>query len=699
MSIQSVKIKNLLSFGNIELKNIEEINAIVGMNNVGKSNFLSLVKFFYNKMDNPRILAPELNSNYSPIGEITIKYDISRIKKIVMSGKNDSKFFNVIYSAFIKDENISFFDVFKSDFRNEVKTFELTLIVNSNGSSEWLEKDNKKIKIINYLFPFFHIDSRHIDLHDWDKLWDVIASVKSFNIEKVDIKAFKKDIDSKLSDTENIYSDYINLIEESVTLEKYTHKDKVLSFLKAGVKGSVFSSDGENTQYQSDGTNSFNYINTTLKLLMLITRSEYITPFVFVDEPEVGLHPKKCEQLINNIYETYRKYGFKNGERRIVPFPKILFSTHSSNIVKEIIKNFQDNHQVIHFSLDNEQKTKLQKMNSTYNENNFLSIFSDNEARLFFSKFIFFVEGETEQEIFGNFKLQSKFRSLKEIEIYKCSNNKIAEGINPSYSNTSIPYLFLYDSDKFYEFNVKPSKKLKVKFKNATKLVGLKEDKISQEIKYYKRGFSQDHKDMHNRLIQMSGFSTSEFDTDSTGLLFKQNSPFYVFRILARKYLKEKNVAVFNDTIEGALISESSKKILFKWLLVHHKVDVVGITGTGIQLRTSGQVDIDDKILIACIKLMFDGKSETQFKKTKNYKQVADLVFYISGQATWPNISKTSGWVTSFLDFAIDEIEAEASLSQDLNFYDLFNRYFPELYAILNRLYPDRLKRSLSHVS
>ncbi|MCD9540599.1 AAA family ATPase [Photobacterium carnosum] len=696
MSIQSIKIKNLLSFGSIELKNIEEINAIVGMNNVGKSNFLSLVKFFYEKMASDRILAPELNSNYSPIGEITIKYDLSRIKKIVMSGRNKSKFFNIIYSSIIKDSTVSFFSMFSSSFKNESKSFELTLIVNSNGSSYWLEKDKQRIEIIKYLFPFFHIDSRHIDLHDWDKIWDLVASVKSLNVEKLDMDEFKEYIDSKLSNKGSIFSDYINLIENSVTIEKYSHKEKVLSLLKAAVKGSVFSSEGRNTQYQSDGTNSFNYIDSTLKLLMLITRSEYISPFVFVDEPEVGLHPKKCERLVNNVYETYKKFGFKDGERRATQFPKIIFSTHSSSVVKEIIKNFQENHQVIHFSLDENNRTRLQIMNSIYKENNFLSIFSDNEARLFFSKFILFVEGETELEIFGNFKLQNKFKLLKEIEIYKCSNNKIAEGINPSYSNTSIPYLFLYDADKFYEFEMQVSQKLKIKFKNATKLVGIKSDKIAQDLKYYKRGFSNEHKKMFSRLEQISSFLGNELETDDTGLFFKSNSPFYVFRIQAREYLKNKRVSVFNDTIEGALINESSKEIFFKWLLSHYNVDVSHLRGVTTQLRNSSTVVINDKVLLTSIKLMFEGKSDTQFKKKKPYKQVADLDFYINGQADWPPVSKTSGWVTYFLDFAIDEIEKESLLSQDHNFYELFNSYFPELYAILNRLYPDRLQRSLS---
>lgn len=695
MSIESIKIKNLLSFDDIKLEKIEEINAIVGMNNVGKSNFLSVVRFFYQKMENDRILSPELHSNYSSVGEITINYDISRIKKMVMSGRHKNKFFNIIYSAFIKDDSVSFFETFESSFKNEPKYYELTLRVYSNGSSEWLEKDKTKITIIKYLFPFFHIDSRHIDLHDWDKLWDLLATVKSFNIEKIDINELKKIIDTSLSDNNSIYSDYIDLIESAVTIDKYSHKDKVLSLLKAGMKGSVFRSDGQLTKYQSDGTNSFNYIDSTLKLLILITRNEYISPFVFIDEPEVGLHPKKCEQLINGIYEKFIEVGFKDGKRLKTPLPKMLFSTHSSSIVKEIIKSFQSNHQVIHFSyLD--RATRLQVMNSKYDKNNFLSIFSDNEARLFFSKFILFVEGETEQEIFGNFKLQSKFNQLKEIEIYKCANNKIAEGINPSYSNTTIPYLFLYDADKFYDFTIDNSSnqnKLKIKFKDATKLVGLQPDRLGKELIYYKKGFSLEFKSMYKKLCKISNFSGESFETDSSGLYFKHNSPFYVFRINARKYLKNKNVAVLNDTIEGALISDNSKALFYQWLKDHYNVDVSSLINRNVTLKTTGGVVITDKILISCIKLMFDGKSETQCKKNKNYKQVFELVSYIKGQAYWPTITKTCGWATSFIDYSIDKMDVECANDKEKKFHDVFNGYFPELYAILIGLYPDRLKR------
>jgi len=42
--------------------------------------------------------------------------------------------------------------------------------------------------------------------------------------------------------------------------------------------------------------------------------------------------------------------------------------------------------------------------------------------------------------------------------------------------------------------------------------------------------------------------------------------------------------------------------------------------------------------------------------------------------------SKTSGWATKFLNFAIDEI---VSNTKEENFQDEFKKYFRELYAII----------------
>ena len=124
MGIKSIKINNLLSFNHIIISDIKDINCIVGKNNVGKSNLLKLLKYFYNKLEGERHLPPKLNSNYSTFGTITITYDVSRIYKIVTSKSNKTKFFKHIYST-----------IFKNNFNHD--TFELTLKIHSNDSSEW----------------------------------------------------------------------------------------------------------------------------------------------------------------------------------------------------------------------------------------------------------------------------------------------------------------------------------------------------------------------------------------------------------------------------------------------------------------------------------------------------------------------------------------------------------------------------------
>ncbi|EHQ9600984.1 AAA family ATPase, partial [Salmonella enterica] len=87
MGIKSIKIKNLLSYDEIDISDIKDINCIIGRNNTGKSNLLKLIRFFYTKLERRDALPPKLNNNYSSYGEISIEYDITRISKIVRGHK------------------------------------------------------------------------------------------------------------------------------------------------------------------------------------------------------------------------------------------------------------------------------------------------------------------------------------------------------------------------------------------------------------------------------------------------------------------------------------------------------------------------------------------------------------------------------------------------------------------------------------
>lgn len=112
MGIKSIKIINLLSFDEFIINKFTDINCIIGKNNVGKSNLLKLIRYFYEKLDDKRIIPPALNSNYSSFGLITVTYDTSRIKSIVTSTKNNSKFLKHIYNVLFKNEPKGIYKVF-----------------------------------------------------------------------------------------------------------------------------------------------------------------------------------------------------------------------------------------------------------------------------------------------------------------------------------------------------------------------------------------------------------------------------------------------------------------------------------------------------------------------------------------------------------------------------------------------------------
>ena len=688
MSIKSIKIKNLLSFDELIIDNFEDINCIVGKNNAGKSNLLKLLRYFYNKLDEKRELPPLLYSDYSSFGTITIYYDISHIKKIVTADKNISNkklgYFKEIYNLLI--------------LNNDSDTFELTLKIYANESIEWSIKDNKTRKIIADIYPFFDIEARHIDLYDWNKLWVLVSRMKPFNPHKVKQEDVIEFFDEKLnnSDSENYknYEKYIKIIEDNLETGSYNYSQKVLSFVKSGLKGQSFLIAQEGLETQSDGTNSHKFIETFISLLILLTRKAYITPILYIDEPEVGLHPKRNEELIENIYETYKKVESKT------PYPTIILTTHSPNIVKQVIKLFEFNQQILHFSKkemmkkDEDEKyryskyfkiepTIVKKIYSQYKDKRFLNIFSDNEARLFFSSFILFVEGDTELEIFRNKNFLKNFPVLKEIDVYQSATNVTIENINPSYSNTAIPYILLFDADKIYNFKRPNSDKSKkeIVFKSNGNLYNLKKEMQNKTGLFYNKHTSK----IQENINSITKFLQNKYDFDDFTFKLKEQLIYETFSKSLNSYLGNKNIYFVQTTIEETLINEASKELFFKWILKEYSFDKEKLN----------QKDLDDNILISYIRLFFGGKFliqvdfsllEKERDRNKKSKKLFELIKKYQKFPSQKDV-KTSGWATKFLDFSINEIEKKLKETdaekREKEFRDEFKKYFGELYDII----------------
>lgn len=700
MTIQAIKINNLLSFDELTVEHLNDLNCIVGRNNVGKSNLLKALKFFYNKLEDKEELPPKLNSNYSYKGSISITFDMTRIYRIARK-QESNKYFNFIIRKLVPLHKRSIFTL--NRYNKDHTAYTLTLNIYSDGKVKWSTNDKQVLNLILYLFPFFHIEPRHMDLHQWDSLWDLISRLKSFNLSKIDEQSVIDFFDKSISpDGDHSYKNYISDLNDTMSTKSSTQKEKILSYIKAGLKGYRFEIDENDLKYHSDGTNSFHFIRTYLKILITISRREYITPFVFIDEPELGLHPKMNEVLIQDIYTSY-KYN-KNGDDKITR-PKVFLSTHSPNIVKEVIKKFRSKQRVYCFQKKADSMTNINLLNSTYDSESFINIFSDNEARLFFSDFIFFVEGETELEVFGNMKMSEHFPHLKNIDIYKCASNVIGERINPSYSNSTIPYLFLFDADKAISIKGDP-KNLTLNLKKNGNYFDCRIDNLKNECNKYKLGFSKQYRTRKENLDYLISCNKKALKVNNTTQDFLDESDFEQIFAAVKNKLLNKNIYINRTTLEGCLIQSNSSKIIYEWLDKRYNSDT-----TSILTRIKRSKHITENILIDYIRLIFNGKSKTlmdySYFNIEAYKQTLQKGKKVSGKLLYTSrhakklmellemntvknrdLTKTNGWTTDFINYAVVFVEKE-SLNKKQSFGRTFSSFFPELYDIISQLQPD----------
>ncbi|MEI8613560.1 retron Eco8 family effector endonuclease [Shewanella sp. PP-He15 brown] len=631
---------------------------------------------------------------------MSLTFDTTRIYRITKKNLSN-KYFAFIFNKLAPPHKK--YLAFTNKYDTDQTAFTLELNIYSDGSVKWSTKDEQTRNLILYLYPFFHIEPRHMDLHEWDSLWDLISRLKSFNLSRIDDEAVIDFFDKSInSDGEKSYGKYISELSSIISTKPSTPKEKVLSYIKAGLRGYKFEIDENDLKLQSDGTNSFHFIKTFLKILITISKREYITPFVLIDEPELGLHPKMNETLIHFICEYY-KYKSENDSK--LTRPRVFLNTHSPNIVKEVIKKFRGKHRVFCFQKTNNLTTNIKLLNSEYDSESFINIFSDNEARLFFSNFILFVEGETELEIFGNMKLSEHFSHLNSIDVYKSSSNVVGERINPSYSDSAIPYMFLFDADK--AINLENSDdKFRIKYNNNGNYFKLERKSLEQEYKKYNLGFNQKYRDIKSNISTMIQYNSKIIEIDITKQHFVHKHQFDICFSAVKKHLLMKKVYICRTTIEGCLIQESSSEIFYKWLTKKYGIDMKRVVE-----RVNKNKNLNEEILIDYMRVIFNGKTKTLLNyKSFNYENYRQLIrngdkinenlkktsklaksyMEILERNTISNkkLGKTDGWTTSFINFAVEHIEKEC-LTTKKQFGSAFKVYFPELYDIIRKLQPD----------
>ena len=148
----------------------------------------------------------------------------------------------------------------------------------------------------------------------------------------------------------------------------------------------------ENISYYSAGMNSLKYITLLLKLVNRLSDTAWKDISVFLDEPEISLHP----QFIEELADIMTVYGKKCA---------MIVSTHSTHLVSSLIRNYAN---ISFYQVySNNGYAKIKKMTDFFDEKNKYLI-GDEEATTYFSDAIVFVEGQTEIQVLRN-KIRYEF--------------------------------------------------------------------------------------------------------------------------------------------------------------------------------------------------------------------------------------------------------------------------------------------------
>ena len=304
MKIEKVHIKNIRGIKDLELSfkkdnKILDIIVLAGVNGSGKTTILEAIKDFF---DNKNIDYDILENSKVKLKIFFEDFEENQIKEAEnFSDTNKQKlsnFFNALklYSFYKNAKNTSYDIWIAKNFENPPKI----IYVPANNSFEEVETETSTL-LRNYEF------------------------INVVNSELME------DIPSYIATRRN----YLATIEEDLTMKEITNKvineiNGIFDILELDVKLKGFSKDEKTMPiFENSAGEEFdiNDLSSGEKQLFLRTLSikmlEPNNSIILIDEPELSLHPKWQQRII----EVYKKIGENN---------QIIVATHSPHILGSI---------------------------------------------------------------------------------------------------------------------------------------------------------------------------------------------------------------------------------------------------------------------------------------------------------------------------------------------------------------------------
>ena len=663
-------IKNFKSIKKCDIS-LSELNVIIGENGTGKTNLLAAISYFYHNLTNMQISEKvfDENNRYSNECRISLVYDFSELVKISKSNADEAWEFQderptekTRYSGYYKT-------IISMAERTRDKRVYVELSQIKGKTIQWNCPYEERM-IIKSLFPIFYIDTRNLDVTEWNYVWSILGELAK--VSNADRKKLETKIGKILLDDEHETSRKLKVIKDifsaaDVSVQPAMSKEFATNLAKIFFSGETIQQRGKQLEYYSTGTNSVKYIEILIKSIDALSRTKLKEPIVLFDEPETSLHTSYLDELAEAIIGVGTRMS-------------IIISTHSPRLTKNLLISNRNTSLYNVKLVDNYSTIYPMKKFTVYSPTSKYRV-TDEHINSYFSKAALFVEGETEQELFANPYIKLLFPKLKKVEVFKAVSDKpILNIMDPAKVHIRTPYMCLIDLDKVIEYN------------KGIRKFNLRNEYLSESKKecYQYRNKSESGTYLY--------FQRKRINAMGDGLRVHYYTPFYscndadylAFVSAIQKYLLAYNVFCLSSTIEGSLVNGNTVDYAMNFLETHTKqADFEEFKRYWDTLKKTDKINV--------LRIMYNGKSDLLMTwKSLSKKLDVDVKDILAKNIIG---KKTSGWVSEYLDeffrlsAGLEEPISEklfrkylASGNNRANMVSLFSRNFPELYSLIDKL-------------
>ncbi len=618
MGIENIEIENYKSIKKCKL-NLKQLNALIGENGCGKTNIISAIRYFYSNLisenDDNEIF--DKNNPFNSTVKIKIQYDCKELRKII-SNKIKNESMSKYTGGKKEKQNLEYYEKIRRLIHKDKITLELTKT--KKQSIKWNIESRADREIIYNIFPIYNIDAKNISVESWDLLWKEIGDlIKIENSVATDfqqkiVKILEEGQDKKiavrLSELEKV------LIESDIQIKKYTQREYATAITKMYYNGERFEISEHKPDYYSEGTNSFNYINTLINIVNAIKTKKIKFPTIIMDEPEISLHHKFIDKMSENIIDKSKKIQF-------------LLATHSSRLLKNILKEESDDRKV--FNLRYKNKYTYCSEMKLLDEKRQITFIEDEHVNCYFSDMLILVEGESELELLNNKYLKVVYPFLKNIDIIKASSNKVIENsLLPNKRNYKTPYLIIIDMDKIIKKN-KEQNKMDIKSKDGYFVFNNKENFYYGEKRietYYKRKRIENMTKKCRFHYQLPFYSCNDEN-------------FNDLKNYIKEYFLNYNIFVNKTTLEGLLVNNENYFIFWEFYknVIKKQENIEQIEKYYDGLKEYDKVNL--------LRLLVSGKTD-YILKLSELDKIPDEIKNMIQKNT---VNKTSGWISLWIEY------------------------------------------------